>query len=129
MTKNLSASLNYERIILISNSGQFQMGSSLSYGRWFTVDSKGSNYGMNLHFIAGASSTHAELTLGLRCMDNEGHYFYPEPPEHQAESENNQLSFFPNVSIGFRYQKPGGRLLIRSAFGIPFLQVSLGYQF
>ena len=130
MTKNLSTSLNYERIIFIAGSGSFQIGSSLSYGRWFTVDSKGSHYSMNLHLIAGVSDTRAELTMGLRCMDNAGHFFYPDPPpEGSAGSENNQLSFFPNVSIGFRYQKPGGRLLFRSAIGIPFLQISLGYQF
>jgi hypothetical protein len=43
MTKNISASLSYERLILISRNGQFQVGSSLGYGRWYTVDSKGSN--------------------------------------------------------------------------------------
>lgn len=80
--------------------------------------------------MTGANNAHAEFTIGLRCMDNDGHYFYPEtPPGGAAESEKNQLSFFPNVSIGFRYQKPGGHLLLRTSFGIPFLQVSLGYQF
>lgn len=88
------------------------------------------DYSINLHLIAGVSNTHAELTMGLRCMDNGGHYFYPDPPpDGSVGSKNNQLSFFPNVSIGFRYQKTGGRLLIRSAIGIPFLQISLGYQF
>lgn len=129
MTKNLSASLNYERSMLISGSGQFQISSSLGYGRWYTVDSKGSNYNMNLHLIAGVGVPRVELTMGLRCIDNEGHYFYPEPPEGLAESVNNQLSFFPHITIGFRYQKPGGRLLLRAAMGIPFLQFSLGYQF
>ncbi len=81
MTKNLSASLSYERLILISRNGQFQVGSSLGYGRWYSVDSKGSNYHLNLHFMAGMSNTRGEFTLGLRCMDNEGDYFYPEPPE------------------------------------------------
>ena len=129
MTKNISASLSYERLILISRNGQFQVGSSLGYGRWYTVDSKGSNYNLNLHFMVGMSNTRGEFTLGLRCKDNEGHYFYPEPPEEPVQSTNRQLSYFPNLSIGFRYQKPGGHLLIKSAIGIPFLQVSLGYQF
>ena len=129
MTKNLSASLNYERLLLITDNGKYHLASSLAYGRWYTVDSKGSNYSMNLHFLAGENNTQAELSLGIRCMDNEGHYFYPEPPEESLEQEQNQLSFFPDISIGFRYQKPGGRLLFRSAIGIPFLQISLGYCF
>ncbi len=56
-------------------------------------------------------------------------HFWPEPPEEPGDMDSNQLSFFPNVSIGLRYQKPGGRLLFRSAIGFPFLQLSLGYQF
>ena len=98
MTKNLLASLSYERIILITGNGKFQLGSSLAYGRWFTVDSKGSHYNMNLHLLAGTSNARAELTLGLRCMDNEGHYFWPEPPEPSEahEREPSESTATPN---------------------------------
>jgi hypothetical protein len=128
MTKNLSASLSYERLILIFRNGQFQVGSCLGYGRWHKVDLKGSIYNLNLHFMAGKRNTRGEFSLGLRLMDNDGHYFYPDPPEEPVQSTNSQLSCFPNLSIGFRYQKPCGHLLFKSTIGIPFLQVSPGYQ-
>ena len=105
------------------------MGSSLGLGRWHTVDSEGSVYNLNFHLLAGTGSFRGELITGIRCMDKGGHYFYPEPPEMPAESEQEELSFFPNISVGFRYQNPGGHFLFKTAIGVPFLQVSLGYQF
>ncbi|MEN8202620.1 MAG: hypothetical protein ABFS28_08500 [Bacteroidota bacterium] len=129
MTRNLSASLNYERLLLISKQGNIRISSSLGYGRWFTVDGKGSHYNMDFHFLAGSGTIMLEASTGLRCMDNEGHYFYIEPPEFSAGAESEQYSFFPNLNLGFRYQKPGGHLLFRTALGIPLLQISLGYQF
>lgn len=72
MTKNLSPSINYERVLYSTDNQILRVNSSLGYGRWYTVDSKGSNYNLNLHLLAGSHGRLAEFTLGIRGMDNEG---------------------------------------------------------
>lgn len=129
MTTTLTASLNYERAILTTNSGLLHaINGSVAYGRWLTVSSKGSNYNIDLHFISGLGNQHAELTMGLRCT-YKGDYFYSDGPTNQDESWSQNLSYLPLFTFGYRYQKPGGRFLFRASTGIPFFQFSMGYLF
>ena len=36
------------------------------------------------------------------------------------------LGLFPNFTFGYRYQKPGGKLMLRAGTGIPFEYLYIG---
>jgi hypothetical protein len=72
---------------------------------WFTMATYTS--------LTGKGSNHLEVGLGAVYTDEEAESF-----------------FLPAANVGYRYQKPKGRLIFRTGLGVPeAIYVSLGFSF
>jgi hypothetical protein len=100
----------------------------INYGRWFAVSAGGSNYTFTLHSITGLSKHHLEATLGLSVYFDAIDYKY-ELDFNSNVARKDFFLYIPQISIGYRYQKPGGVLIFRGGVGIPYVQCSIGLAF
>ena len=125
----LASTINYERTLVSTDLGIMRfLNARINYGRWFAVSAGGSNYTFTLHSITGLSKHHLEATLGLSVYYDAIDYEYELDFNNNAE-KTDFLLYIPQISIGYRYQKPGGILIFRGGVGIPFIQCSIGFAF
>jgi hypothetical protein len=127
--------VTYERMILESKGDGFQgLWVKVGTGGWGVWSSGGPYQSLMLGILTGARSSHFELNFGIVRMVNKSTYerdkytsdFYSEP----APSKSSYTHIRPAGSVGYRYQKPGGRFLFRTGIGYPeTLYLGLGTAF
>jgi hypothetical protein len=100
----------------------------MGYGRWMGITIGGSHYTFTMHSISGLKMHRFETTLGLAVYFDKVHY-NREIEDNGAPQIRDYLLYIPQISLGYRYQKPAGKLMFRACAGIPYFQVSLGLAF
>ena len=117
-----SASLNYERRVISSSNGKLHLFGHVGAVTGFAFYDGtyvGGTFGATL--LTGEKNSHFELSAGVATGSNES-----------LDTErvlNNIRIAYPDVSIGYRYQKPSGGLVFRAHAGTLGLGIGLGYAF
>ena len=125
----LASTINYERNLVSTDLRIMRsLNARIAYGRWFAIYAGGSNYTFTLHSITGLNKHHLEATLGLSVYFDAIDYKYELDYNSNAE-KTDFLLYIPQISLGYRYQKPGGKLVFRGCVGIPYVQCSIGLAF
>lgn len=105
---------SYERILVAED--KFQIGGQIGLGGYAVWGAGGYKVSPRAVMLVGGGNSHLETTLGTNFFvlgDLEGY-----------------KPFIPAGSIGYRYQKPDGGFVFRSAVGFrEFIQLGIGYSF
>jgi hypothetical protein len=81
--------------------------------------------------ISGKGAYHVELYFGYMLNYNQDRYYLINAEREEGtpyRPRNEFVWFSPCGSVGFRYQKPGERLVVRTGAGYPSI-VHLGFGF
>ena len=125
----LASTISYERNLVSTDLRIMRfLNARIAYGRWFAIYAGGSNYTFTLHSVTGLNKHHLEATLGLSVYFDAIDYKYELDYNSNAE-KTDFLLYIPQISLGYRYQKPGGKLVFRGCVGIPYVQCSIGLAF
>jgi hypothetical protein len=112
---------NYERMIIMFPDSFFQsFWLRVGAGPWVWWTDKGINYVSTLSVLMGRRSAHLEVGSGVLFSYN------------STEKRFNPLINDRHLAgnLGFRFQKPGGKLVLRAGLGWPeFMYLSLGVCF
>lgn len=129
------ATLNYELILSQEPTAFFKMKSLFVGGGIDVALGEGIGYHIHSGFtgLSGSGKNHFELGLGIAAIfDKYNHDFAirntsstePAPPL------SNNLFIFPNITVGFRRQKPNKQFLFRTGIGWPEMAYfGFGYRF
>ena len=125
----VASTINYERNIISTDHKLFRnVNARIGYGKWFAVTMGGSNYTIAVHTITGKSQHHLEGVVGISIhFDNLDYQF--DMKYNKDALIKDYLLYLPQVGLGYRYQKPKGKMIFRVCAGIPFLQCSIGFAF
>jgi len=126
------ANFNYERNLFPSrnlmNKNYFIRA---RFGKLYTWYSDGFNSSLSLQAVYGERNSHLELGVGLW-----GYFDMTDYTNGSASGTATDTSMwtytviYPDLNIGYRYQKPSGGLVFRSGIGFPDgVYLSLGYAF
>lgn len=125
----VASTINYERNIFSPDLKLLRhVHARIGYGRWFAISTGGSNYTLAIHLITGLNKHHLEGVLGLSAHFDKIDYQYELNRNGDANAKE-YLLYLPQISIGYRFQRPGGILIFRICAGIPYLQCSIGFAF
>jgi len=107
---------NYEIMLVERPDKVFKTrGLRVGFGAWELWEDFGWTSLVSYTCFTGAGNRHLELGIGATYMEF---------------LSTNGFFVFPATNIGYRYQKPGGRLIFRTGLGFPeILYASLGYRF
>ena len=115
---------NYERMLNQPKENKFFTSYILKFGSGIWEEffgDKGINYSTGLTTLTGHKNAHLELHLGFTILSEE------------AFSPINYFSYkksSPTVNVGFRYQKPNGKFILRTGISHPdYLYLSFGVAF
>ncbi len=125
----VASTINYERNIISTDHKLFRnVNARIGYGKWIAASAGGSNYTISVHTITGNSQHHLEGIAGISVHFNNLDYQF-ELKYNKDALLKDYLQYLPQVGLGYRYQKPKGRMIFRVCAGIPFLQCSIGFAF
>lgn len=122
-----AAQVSYERILVNYNSKIiYAFGLGATYGTWFEWTGGGPYVAISAKTLLFRGNHHFEATIGQSALIE---------TKHEDEDENNKNPweapyFRATISGGYRYQKPDGRLIIRTGIGYPeaiYLGVGLAF--
>ena len=120
----LGTTLNYERNLFTPNIKIIQsLNAQIGAGLFKMSSAGGFYYNFALHFISCLNKHHIETTLGLTVNYDYEDYKYSNRPLNEFVHK------LPQISLGYRYQKPGGKFIFRTCVGIPYVQCSVGLAF
>jgi len=124
-----ASTINYERNIYSTDHKLIRnVNARIGYGKWIAGSAGGSNYTISVHTITGKSQHHLEGIVGISVhFDNLDYQF--ELKYNKDILIKDYLLYLPQAGLGYRYQKPKGRMIFRFCAGIPFLQCSIGFTF
>lgn len=125
------ATLNYELIVSQEPTNFFKMKSLFIGGGINATIGEGVGYHAHTGFtgLSGAGNNHFELGLGIAVIfDKYNHDFAirNNPSTDPAPPLSNNLFLFPNITVGYRRQKPNERFLFRTGIGWPEM-IYLGF--
>lgn len=130
-----SCSINYERMLVAFEKGTLVgLWSKVGVGVAGVWSSGGPYQSVTLGVLTGAKNNHFELNIGgARMVNNIGYEdaqrmsaYFAEPPP----SKSDFVDFKVAGTVGYRYQKPQGKLLFRCGIGFPeTIFVGLGVAF
>jgi len=107
-----TANVNYER--MVKELPKSYLSVKAGFGGYASWNSSGQTYSLSLVHLAGKKNNHLESGAGLIYLHEKG-----------WESQ-----LWPDLHIGYRYQKPDGELLFRTGLGFPEgLYLGAGFAF
>ncbi|HPR31041.1 MAG TPA: hypothetical protein PLK12_03055 [Prolixibacteraceae bacterium] len=113
--------VGYERTLFEGKYGSFA--ASAAYGLWKDLYEDGDFFNLAGKYLLGKKSHHLELSVGAAMKIHYDQYY-------TGQNKFDHLSWLPDVSIGYRYKKPSGHLMLGAGVGFPSLvSVTMGYAF
>ena len=128
--------ISYERF-MISFKENTLMGlwAKAGIGEWYFPwgNGGGPHQNLSLTLLTGQRSSHFELNIGLARFYDQNNYERDQSNAgliSNSKTRNDYRYFDPIGSLGYRYQKPSGNLIIRCGLGYPeSCYVGLGFAF
>mgnify|MGYP006285113131 FL=1 len=78
----------------------------------------------SLKLLTGKKNNHFELDVGGTALFMFSYY------EDEDEPDLWQTLYLPHINFGYRYQKPGGKIVLRTGLGFPeFAYLGIGLAF
>ena len=127
--------LEYQRKLLSGKDGLFSMYAGIGGGYLLLASSSGPVAGLKLNFLLGREKHHGELSAGGILFFDRANYKYEVsfmqslPEETPEVLRGDYLILVPSFTVGYRYHKPGGRLIFRAGFGYPIIMMYVGFGF
>lgn len=116
-----SINVGYERIIHSSGKNTFTL--SGDYGRWAMLFDKGDLVSLSGNYFRGKGAHHFEMDLGAVLLVHYDLYY-------GNRKQFDHFTVLPDLFLGYRYQKPSGRLMFKAGTGFPgLLTAGLGVAF
>jgi len=128
----LNASLEYERVLITGGDRLLSVHAALTGGYVTNLSGAGPVSELKGILLTGKRMHHLEFTAGGRLFfDRVGWYGQKEYELDPYAVKSDFLTLTPSFTVGYRFQKPGGRYLFRIGSGYPvhMFYISLGFAF
>lgn len=128
----LNASLEYERVLHAVGDRLVSVNAALTGGYMTNLSGAGPISELKGILLTGKKMHHMEFTAGGRLFfDRVGWYDQREYQVDPYATKSDFLTLTPSVTLGYRYQKPGGSYVFRVGSGFPvhMFYISLGFAF
>jgi hypothetical protein len=129
----LNASLEYDRALFAGAEGLVSVYAALTGGYRQFESGAGPFSELKGIVLMGRKSHHVEFTAGGMLFFDRYDYYYEREYgwNTSAVEKSDFLYLVPSFTLGYRYQKPGGRLVFKLGTGRPVnkFYVGLGFAF
>jgi hypothetical protein len=106
--------LNYERNLFLFRSSYSNI--RTGFGQMNNLQATGYVYNLTLVQVLGRQASHFEFNIGVKYI--------------QVPANNGQSTFYPDLFIGYRFEKPDGNFIWRAGLsGLSLINVGAGLKF
>ena len=125
------ATLEYERTLFSGRQRLLSLSAGFSLGYLMLASSSGPQAGLKGILLIGREKHHLELTAGaMWFFDWDGFEYEISTRQGAGDPEKvywtDYLGLWPVFTLGYRYQKPGGRWMFRAGTGFPVTYAYVG---
>lgn len=105
---------NYERNLFIFPKSYSNI--RTGFGQMNNLQATGYVYNLTMVHVLGRQASHLEFNIGVKYI--------------KVPSKNDQSTFYPDLFLGYRFEKPNGRFIWRAGLsGLSIINVGAGLKF